>query len=1730
MRNMKRFWNAAFVMAAIVSFASAAQAQNDAIWIESQNTASLNAQNSDKLKIQTSGWGHSEFLSGGSWFQISADAANVGSAIPADGLVLNYKFNASKAANYQIWNRIGYEFVRSPFDWRLDNGAWNPISPDQLTTDLMELQDWNEVAWLQLGAQQLNAGDHTLEIRLPKTKDAKGATQRILYASDAIAIVPGEFHPNGKWKPGENFRTATDEAATNHVFALPDATSSTRSSVKLAGDWEVARDDEQTPVEVATPMTNLSPELHWTAIAVPSDKNAARPDLLMAHRLWYRTHVDVPANQSGRSFFLDFPLNSLNTTVVVNGQLCGFNKNPLAPFQIDVSKAIKSGNNEIRVGIRDAWYGRTANPADPLKLRRTFNLPMGFFGQGFQDLAYPIWNNAQSGMLEAPTLVSAGSTYASDVFVKPSVANHQLAAQITLTNSTNANVSGEVRWAALDASGAVAKSFAPKTFTIGANANRVLDVAESWPNAKLWWPDQPNLYTLRTTVVINNKIVDAKDTQFGFREWATRGTQFTLNGIKWPMWADLTPLGANDTASFLKSYRDTNQRTFRLMMPGQGGGSWRYLAMPLRDVLSFFDKSGVTVRRNGTLDGEAIGYAFSENDAAMKARNNGSEMKVDLMNNWRDQMLQQVRGERNHASIQIWSPENEFAYINLINLLGNGPLMDEYEHKITDVVNVIQAEDPTRPVMIDGGGATKFQTLPVHGNHYVFNPSDTRYPDLAYQANPEGGGRGRWIWDQKRPRFIGEDYFATGINPADYAQWGGESAFLSKAAARPAGDFLYRMLTEGYRWSGQSAWQFWSGAGEVVNPWNSQSPRAVFVRQYDTTFGSGQKVVRTFGIFNDSEYNAPLTFNRVLESGGKTVWSKTTIHTIAPGENSKFDETIPMPNVTTRQNARLILTLSAAGKEVFRDVKMLSILPRVATLGSSATALKPSVQRTSFEAVTESNAQIVAGLNAKNLFVYDPNGSTIAFLKNSGQTFTMLNSLANLPATGRVLVIGEDALTVEQSTSSALAAWASSGRSVVVLDQKNPLKYQAITADMDVAPATSRNEFGEEISVSSGALAFPEDLNHPAMRGLQSGDFMGWAPDNAVYRSAYLKPIRGARSLVQCGPRLAQTALVEVPTGKGVMLLSQLLVGEKLGNNAVAQQLMSNLLAYGATYKQVFRAVSLVSSGDAQLTKAADAIGLQYSNANDALTAISNPATKLAIIEATPANLQQLSANMTKLNAFMQSGGYVVFHGLSAAGLDDYNKIVGFNHMIRPMRRERVQLSTPRNPLSAGLTLGDVVMLSGERIFPWTADEYVADDIFSAIVDYDDVAPFGTTDNYLYNNAVNGFFQADGWKLINNFDAPKSGAAELSFKLSKPQTITEWTWVGNTLYNGQTKVGLVIDGKKQSWNVLPTADPQTLTLNPPLSGQNVTVQILDWQHLPGKQGGSGNDVIGLDNIYLKAARPADFYNRVKPLLNVGGLIQYPRGNGGMVLCNLLFRDSEAVPVNATKKLNIFSAILRNLNAPFAVGKTIIAGAGLNYTPIDIHNQATQYRNDKGWFGNKNFTFNALPTGKQVFGGIEYSIYDFPTSPVPTAIMLGSDGIPNNPPQQVMGIPVHQKADALFFLQTARIDNRMNDDDRKNNRRFEMARYIVHYADGQSATIPIYAETDIENYRQAQPTAISGAQIAWTSKFANSNDYAVAYTKQWNNPRPDVAIASVDMTYGADRRGVPVLLALTAAKQ
>ena len=143
-------------------------------------------------------------------------------------------------------------------------------------------------------------------------------------------------------------------------------------------------------------------------------------------------------------------------------------------------------------------------------------------------------------------------------------------------------------------------------------------------------------------------------------------------------------------------------------------------------------------------------------------------------------------------------------------------------------------------------------------------------------------------------------------------------------------------------------------------------------------------------------------------------------------------------------------------------------------------------------------------------------------------------------------------------------------------------------------------------------------------------------------------------------------------------------------------------------------------------------------------------------------------------------------------------------------------------------------------------------------------------------------------------------------------------------------------------------------------------------------------------------------------------------------------------------------------------------------------------------------------------------------------MLAGPNLPNQLPKEIKGIPVNRKADALFFLHTARLSPRRNRDELKKGTKLEILRYVIHYADGQEETVPVYVEQDVDDFKVKQPQPLPGAQLAWTRPYEGTDYHAAVYAQQWNNSRPGVEIVSFDMLPGTSNRGAVVLLALTAA--
>ena len=1696
-------------MAAVLGLAAAclaaavpARAADEYVWLEAEKPTRAG------IEGKAGGWGNKQFLSEESWLQVSLTPQEAARRLPKEGALLEYDFLVKKAGPYEVWNRIGMEFVRTPFDWRIDGAAWQTITPDMLTADLMEIDFWCEVAWIKMGRADLAEGKHTLQIRIvqgqrdekKKQRGADGketevvtkAPDKVLYTSDALCLCNGAFRPNGRFKPDAEWQTADDKKAAETVFEIKGgAKPEDRAETSLKGLWQVCRYDEQEVVDRSGPARTLpdASKVFWTSIQVPGNKFEVKPELRFCHRFVYRTRAGIPADLAGRSFHLRLPSINMIGSVMVNGQFCGWTKAMDALWECDITRAVKPGQtNEICVVIKDAYYA-TSEKKSGRSCRMTFNIPRAFMEKNWvwQHFDFPVGSGlaVQGGILEEPSLVVAGPVYTTDVFAMPSVRKKELGLEVTVFNPTAADAKVQVACEVVPAAGGKAeKTFAAREVTVPAGKEEVLKVSEPWENPKLWWPDEPNMYQVVTTVRLDGKAADVRRTPLGFREWEWNGPQFRLNGVPWPLWADCTAGdGGKDPEATIALWQRNGQNMWRFW-GNRFGGLDRHKALDLMDA------RGIIVRRTGIFDGQGANYLHGLAD------------NKELFDNWLAQQKAQVRSERNHPSILIWSMENEITFINSRNL----GLIKEVEPHIARAARELMALDPTRPVMVDGGNCLADESLPVNGGHYL--ESWWRdYPDEAYTLEQALSahvkpaitwGKSPWRLIPDRPIFMGESYFVRGSAPGEYSQFGGEGCFTGWGEyTRLGAGLLAKMLSEGYRWHGVAAFHFWFGMEDSTLHYNSWKPVCVLCREWNWTLAGGTDVGRTLKVFNDTRSESPIEMAWELKVGGKNAGGAKKTFALAPGRHEEAAVTVKVPKVSNRTAGEFILTCSRGGKEVFRETKAVAVIDPDA-------GPKPTLTR-------------------DTLAVMDPFGSVKARLQARGTAFTEVARLDDIPAKAKVIVIGKDALGPRDATDPRWMSLAARGSRVLALEQANPLRYLATPTDLVPTDFVGR-------------IAFIENTSHPIFDGLDQPDFFTWSGDHVVYRGAYRKATRGAASLAHCDERLSCSAITECPVNDGLMLLAQMAVGEKLATDPVAQRLFDNMLAYAAGYVLVQNSTAVVMDEKGPAAKMLVDSGLKFDPAADVPAAIGDGKHTIVVFDATPANLKALAGAPDKVKAFTAKGGWLVAWGLTPDGLADFNKIVGVDHVLRPFEMERVTLPAVRDPILSGLTIRDVTMESGEQIFPWAGDKFLVDDEFTYVVDLDDIAPFceipgaKAADTAAARkaradwprNMVNGFTSADAWVLIHYLG---TGSPRASLKLPREETIDAFAIVLNTHYAVATKVNLYFDDdpKPVVLTTKPSGERQEFSVEP-RKATRLVVELADLN--------KADKVTGIDNLWIHVRRPADWPKRVRPLLNIGALVKYPMGDGGLILNQVCAKPSEPVPVNVQKKRAIVAALLRNLHATFSGGK-VLTTANLKCRPVPLDDQCNQYlTKDRGWFdGGRDISH--LPAGTNSFGGVTYTVRDFRTSPAPSCVMLAGPGAKGQLPKEVKGLKVDGKADVLFFLHTF---NRTGDwrPGKPDEPPPAVFRYVVHYADGQTADVPVLYGEGVDHWIAKEPRGLKNASVAWAAPLPGDRpeEQAVVYQLQWTNPRPAVQIQGIDMLYGPEgsRFGTPALLAITAAEE
>jgi beta-glucuronidase len=223
----------------------------------------------------------------------------------------------------------------------------------------------------------------------------------------------------------------------------------------------------------------------WTAVTLPHTAQSQST-------AWYQRSIDVPQAAVDKHVRIVFDAVSERAKLWLNGVVVGVHDGGYGPFEIDLTPSLKTGATNLLA----------------LEMEKP-------------------------GILRSAHLLTTGRVFPmkQTVVATPQRISVSVMVRNTLDNTSGVQASFEVR------KGGKIVGRSSVNATVPPNLTQSIDAAITLPPAdvKLWDPDHPNLYQLRTVIAKNAEAVEsAYDTEiestFGIRTVEIRGTQFLLNG------------------------------------------------------------------------------------------------------------------------------------------------------------------------------------------------------------------------------------------------------------------------------------------------------------------------------------------------------------------------------------------------------------------------------------------------------------------------------------------------------------------------------------------------------------------------------------------------------------------------------------------------------------------------------------------------------------------------------------------------------------------------------------------------------------------------------------------------------------------------------------------------------------------------------------------------------------------------------------------------------------------------------------------------------------------------------------------------------------------------------------------------------------------------------------------------------------------------------------------------
>lgn len=388
---------------------------------------------------------------------------------------------------------------------------------------------------------------------------------------------------------------------------------------------------------------------------------------------WYRKTFVVPKKYQEKQLMIEFDGAYMNAEVYLNGTKLGEHPYGYTAFAFDLTEGlICDGETENVLVVKtnnkipsSRWYSGSGIYRD-VKLTVTDKVHVGY--NGTKIIAKDLENTKDN--------------------------NVKVDVTATIDNDSDTNKTITVKNTLLDAQGNAAGSTVTNEVELAAKSTKDVKQEVSVIAPKLWSTEDTNLYTMKTEIVADNKVLDTYETEYGFRYFDfDNNTGFSLNGEKIKLKGvclhhDQGALGA-------VANRDAIERQVKILKE-MGCNAIRVTHNPAASVLlevcnengmlvinEAFD--GWTEYKNGNVNDYTSHFneVISTDNQIVngKAGMKWGEFDVKAM----------VDGAKNDPSVIMWSLGNEIDE----GVSGN---TSHYLNLVDDLIKWVQEVDTTRPV------------------------------------------------------------------------------------------------------------------------------------------------------------------------------------------------------------------------------------------------------------------------------------------------------------------------------------------------------------------------------------------------------------------------------------------------------------------------------------------------------------------------------------------------------------------------------------------------------------------------------------------------------------------------------------------------------------------------------------------------------------------------------------------------------------------------------------------------------------------------------------------------------------------------------------------------------------------------------------------------------------------------------------------------------------------------